>query len=69
MPTNPTDTEITDRPSALGSEAIELVDATVENDGAPDECVIFPAGASEDELMTNWISAQGDSFVALKSMR
>ena len=65
----PTDTDITDRPAALETETIELVDATVENDGAPDECAIFPKDASETELMTTWISAQGDSFVALESMR
>ncbi|ELY70903.1 DUF7511 domain-containing protein [Natrinema versiforme] len=42
---------------------------TIENDDAPDECAIFPYDASEDELMTAWISAYDGSFVALESMR
>lgn len=42
---------------------------TVENDGAPDECAIFPRDASEEVLMTAWISAHGDAFVDLESMR
>jgi len=47
----------------------ELDHVTVENEDAPDECAIFPREATEDELMTNWISAHDDSFVALESMR
>lgn len=47
----------------------ELDHVTVENDGAPDECAIFPSEASEEELMTAWISAYDDSFVGLESMR
>lgn len=47
----------------------DLDHVTIENDEAPDECAIFPSDASEDVLMTTWISAHGDSFVALESMR
>ncbi|SDJ99672.1 MULTISPECIES: DUF7511 domain-containing protein [Natronorubrum] len=47
----------------------ELDHVTVENDDAPNECAIFPREASEEALMTNWISAHEDSFVALESMR
>lgn len=42
---------------------------TVENDDAPNECAIFPREASEEELMTNWITAHDGSFVDLESMR
>ncbi|WP_226005463.1 DUF7511 domain-containing protein [Natrinema salinisoli] len=48
---------------------VELDHVTVEPDDAPAECAIFPCGASEDELMTAWISAHDDSFVDLESMR
>ncbi|PCR92317.1 DUF7511 domain-containing protein [Natrinema ejinorense] len=48
---------------------VQLDHVTIENDNAPDECAIFPHGASEDELMTNWITAHDDSFVDLQSMR
>ncbi|OVE84873.1 DUF7511 domain-containing protein [Natronolimnobius baerhuensis] len=62
-------TDATDGSTTLESATPDLVSVTVENDDAPDECAIFPDDASEDELMTNWISAQSDSFVALESMR
>ncbi|AXR79151.1 DUF7511 domain-containing protein [Natrarchaeobaculum sulfurireducens] len=48
---------------------IELDHVTVENEDAPNECAIFPREASEEQLMTAWISAHDDSFVALESMR
>ena len=48
---------------------IELDHVTVENEDAPNECAIFPRDASEERLMTTWISAHDDSFVALESMR
>ena len=47
----------------------ELDHVTVENDGAPDECAIFPYEATDEELATNWIVALGDGFVDLDSMR
>jgi hypothetical protein len=47
----------------------ELDHVTVEHDDAPDECAIFPHGASPDELMSTWISAHDDSFIDLESMR
>ncbi|WP_090621374.1 DUF7511 domain-containing protein [Natrinema salaciae] len=49
--------------------SLEFDHVTVENDDAPNECVIFPHEASEAKLMTTWISAHDDSFVALDSMR
>lgn len=47
----------------------ELEHVTVENEDAPDECAIFPREASEEVLMTNWITAHEGSFVPLESMR
>ncbi|ELY47880.1 MULTISPECIES: DUF7511 domain-containing protein [Natronorubrum] len=47
----------------------ELDHATIENENAPDECAIFPREATEEELMTNWITAHADSFVSLESMQ
>lgn len=46
-----------------------LEHVTVENDGAPDECALFPHEATESELHTTWITAQEGSFVDLESMR
>lgn len=63
------DMYITDQSAPRNDETNELVHVTVENDDAPDECAIFPANASEAELMTNWVTAQDDSFVSLESMR
>jgi hypothetical protein len=48
---------------------LELDHVIIENDGGPDECAIFPRHATEGELVTNWIEAHDDAFVALDSMR
>ncbi|RQH00322.1 DUF7511 domain-containing protein [Natrarchaeobius oligotrophus] len=48
---------------------IELDHVTVENENAPNECAIFPRGATEAELLTTWITAHDDAFVALEAMR
>lgn len=56
-------------PPVTDEPPIELDHVTVENDDAPNECAIFPREASEDQLMTTWISAHDESFVALESMR
>lgn len=42
---------------------------TVENEDNPNECALFPASATEAELMTTWISAHEDSYVDLASTR
>ncbi|RQG92428.1 DUF7511 domain-containing protein [Natrarchaeobius chitinivorans] len=47
----------------------ELDHVVIENDDAPNECAIFPQGASEDRLVSSWLTAHGDSFIALESMR
>lgn len=51
------------------SPPFELDHVTIENEGAPDECAMFPRHATEEELMTNWIEAHDDAFVDLESMR
>ncbi|WP_254522832.1 DUF7511 domain-containing protein [Natrinema caseinilyticum] len=56
-------------PSDTEEPTLEFDHVTVENDHAPDECAIFPRDASEDVLMTAWISAHDDSFVDLESIR
>ncbi len=49
--------------------AAEFDHVTIDCDSAPDECAIFPREATEEELLTTWVTAQGDSFVDLESMR
>lgn len=48
---------------------VELDHVTIELDSAPDECAIFPRDASDEQLLTCWITAQGGSFVDLESIR
>ncbi|SIR77606.1 DUF7511 domain-containing protein [Natronorubrum thiooxidans] len=47
----------------------ELDHATIENENAPDECAIFPREATEEELMTQWITAHDGAFVSLETMQ
>ena len=42
--------------------------ATVETDDTV-ECTIFPTDCSDEEILTRWITAEGDSFVAVDEMR
>ena len=58
----------TDR-TTFEDPTFELDHITVENEDALDECAVFPREATEDELMTNWITAHEGSFVDLESMR
>ncbi|MFB6170070.1 MAG: hypothetical protein ABEJ06_02885 [Haloarculaceae archaeon] len=41
---------------------VEPVDDTV-------ECTLYPRGASEVDLMSHWMTARGDAFVSLDTMR
>ncbi|RDZ64012.1 hypothetical protein C5B90_12985 [Haloferax sp. Atlit-12N] len=63
----------TTRPTATRRSASaddeELVAIVAPYDDAPDECTIFPAGLSEDELLTTWLSAQEGAYVSLAEMR
>ena len=66
-----TDTQ-TDRTAVdeLPSSSSPLLEhITVENDDAPDECAIFPCEATENELLTTWVTAQEGSYVDLESIR
>ncbi|MFB6097481.1 MAG: hypothetical protein ABEJ74_08845 [Haloferacaceae archaeon] len=35
----------------------------------PDECTLYPTDATEAELVTTWITAEGDAFVDLEAVR
>ena len=52
----------TDRPE-------DCVAVVVEYDDKPDECTIYPPNATEERLVTTWLSAGGDAFVGLDEMR
>jgi hypothetical protein len=43
--------------------------AVVAYDDEPDECTIYPTDASDDELVTTWISAKEGSYVSLEEAR
>ncbi|MFB6120507.1 MAG: hypothetical protein ABEJ68_05255 [Halobacteriaceae archaeon] len=49
--------------------AARLESAVAEYPDAPDECTIYPADATDEALMTTWISAEEGSFVDLDEMR
>ncbi|MCW8173107.1 DUF7511 domain-containing protein [Natrialba swarupiae] len=61
--------DVESRTDELDDSSAALDHVVVENDDAPNECAIFPKAASEDRLLTNWLTAHGDSFVSLESMR
>lgn len=62
-----TDTDI--EPHRPDEPELELDHATVENEDAPDECVLFPRESSDLDLMTNWVVAYDDSFVTRTAMQ
>lgn len=41
----------------------------VSYDDEPDECTIYPANATDEEVVTTWISAKSGSYVSLADMR
>lgn len=47
----------------------EFVATVVEYDQVPDECTIHPLDATDEELMTCWITALEGSFVSLPAVR
>lgn len=47
----------------------DLAAAVVEYDDGPDECTIYPADASADALVTEWLTAEEGSFVDLDETR
>lgn len=46
-----------------------LVACVVRYDQVPDECTIYPLDATDDELMTCWVTAFEGSFVSLDDAR
>lgn len=47
----------------------ELHAVTVERDGEPDECTLYPRGASGFERMSAWITATERAFVDVRTVR
>lgn len=47
----------------------ELEHVTVEYEDAPSACTLYPRRCSEADLLTHWITAEGDSFVDLSDAR
>ncbi|MFB6081720.1 MAG: hypothetical protein ABEJ67_02755 [Halanaeroarchaeum sp.] len=51
------------------SDAGDDLDHRIERYPEGAACTIFPRGASDEELVTTWITAEADSFVALDDVR
>lgn len=47
----------------------ELHAVTVEHDGGPDECTIYPRGSSGLDRMSRWITVEADAVVDLDAIR
>lgn len=47
-----------------GGGVVAIVD-----DDSPRECTLFPSGADNVDLLSSWITARGDAFVSLDSIR
>lgn len=58
-----------DEPLEGDSRPRPLDHAIVENEDAPDECLLFPPAPAETDLEARWLLAGGDGFVSLESMR
>jgi len=43
--------------------------ARIESQDGHEECTLFPAHASADELVTTWVTAADDAFVDLQTIR
>ena len=50
-------------------DSLEFEHVVVVNDDEPAECTIFPSECTDDEILTNWVTAQSGSFVTLETMR
>jgi hypothetical protein len=68
--------EIVERPAAQSrwerastTESTAFDHAIVENGDGVAECTIFPRECGEETIVTNWLTASGDAFVALESVR
>ncbi|WP_435176752.1 DUF7511 domain-containing protein [Halorussus sp. AFM4] len=69
--TAPTDTDDESPPTAptLPDRGADLTAVVVERESGPDECTLYPRGASDETLATEWITAEAGSYVALAAMR
>lgn len=47
----------------------EPVAARIETQDGREECTLFPADADADDLVTTWLTAEGDAFVDLPDYR
>lgn len=57
-------------PDLFDEDQADLEHIRVRNSDEPDELVIIPVDATEDELETDWITATGaESFVSLDDAR
>lgn len=54
-------------PAAAQFDALRAI--VVEYDDAPDECTVYPAGATGDALVTRWVTAREGSFVTRHDAR
>jgi hypothetical protein len=73
IPEGPTSSATPPAPFAPEEDATEDLpqyDAVVvAYDDSPDECTIFPADATDEELVTTWMTAEAGSYVSLDEMR
>ena len=47
----------------------DVIAAVEQRDDGPDECTLFPCNTDGVDLMATWMTARGDAFVDLESMR
>ncbi|MDG5778385.1 hypothetical protein VB773_04030 [Haloarculaceae archaeon H-GB2-1] len=55
--------------SSFSTVSYEVTAAVVRPEDGPAECTLFPADATDEEVVTTWITAQEGSFVDVESMR
>lgn len=55
------------RPSTGSDDG--LVAIVIQSDEEPDECTIYPLEATDEELVTCWLTAHEGSFVSLRVAR
>lgn len=51
------------------SDRCDLTAVVVEHDSRSDECTLYPRGASDETLVTEWMTAEEGSYVRLDEMR
>ena len=60
----------TTRPDPSGKRELAIHAMVVERNDAPDKCILYPATRSSDApVMTAWMTAVGEGFVDLRTMR